>query len=277
MEIATRDIEKFKEQSDADIEHLHKNMLLILTEFDRICKKYCLKYSLHAGTLLGAVREKGFIPWDDDIDVSMMRSEYKNFKVLFQNEATTLDLREDIAHCPMLWTTDEMINPPVWIDIFIYDYISENYLLRNFKIFIMSILLGFTKTKESIEISRVGRYAGWKYILISLFYNFGKLVSTEQKVRFSNWFASRVFTGKRAFIFRSNDQYSAIKIILPIVYMSKYKNVMFENKEFMITEHAHDVLLSSYGNDYMSPRLPSRSEIDCHSVYRQNWLKKLKL
>ena len=52
---------------------LHKEMLLLLKRFDELCTANDIKYSLHAGTLLGAVREKGFIPWDDDIDVTVTR------------------------------------------------------------------------------------------------------------------------------------------------------------------------------------------------------------
>ena len=48
----------------------------LLAVFDAVCRKYNLSYWLHAGTLLGAVRHKGFIPWDDDIDVAMPRKDY---------------------------------------------------------------------------------------------------------------------------------------------------------------------------------------------------------
>ncbi|MCW9023773.1 MAG: LicD family protein [Gammaproteobacteria bacterium] len=61
-------------------------MLDMLIEFDTICKKHQLQYWLDSGTLLGAVRHQGFIPWDDDIDLSMPVEDYTKFLEIAQSE-----------------------------------------------------------------------------------------------------------------------------------------------------------------------------------------------
>lgn len=58
----------------------HQALLLeMLKDFDAVCRKHGIRYQLFAGTALGAVRHHGFIPWDDDLDVILMRSEYDRF------------------------------------------------------------------------------------------------------------------------------------------------------------------------------------------------------
>lgn len=85
----------------------HQRALLqMLHEVDRICRKYGIQYMLFAGTALGAVRHGGFIPWDDDIDVIMLRPEYERFLALAVDEldSNTYYLQREFSeHWPMFF------------------------------------------------------------------------------------------------------------------------------------------------------------------------------
>ena len=74
---------KFKKYDDETLNHLHDLELMILKDFSKICEDYGLKYYMYAGSLLGAIRHKGFIPWDDDLDVVMFREDFEKFKKIF--------------------------------------------------------------------------------------------------------------------------------------------------------------------------------------------------
>lgn len=73
-------------QQEEYLEKAHEILLKLLLEFDRVCRKYDLKYYLICGSLLGAVRHQQFIPWDDDVDVAMFREDFEKLKEYAKQE-----------------------------------------------------------------------------------------------------------------------------------------------------------------------------------------------
>lgn len=74
------------QNKSADLSRVHEANLKMLKEIDRICRKYKIRYALDAGTMLGAVRHGGFIPWDDDVDVVFTRANYEKFVKVVKRE-----------------------------------------------------------------------------------------------------------------------------------------------------------------------------------------------
>lgn len=128
-------------------------MLSILKVIDRICRYHGIKYWLEAGTLLGAVRHKGFIPWDDDIDIGMMRYDYKRFlevveeelpeELYLQTEDTDkIEMISRFVPCKIRMKNTrieenedarinfDLINKGIFIDIFPMDKFSDRSWMR---------------------------------------------------------------------------------------------------------------------------------------------------
>mgnify|MGYP000097865739 FL=1 len=83
----------------------------LLSELDRVCKKYDIKYYAAFGTLLGAVRNKGFIPWDDDIDVCMLRDDYARLKEVAKDEFSGKYYYQDWYNsCGRTWIFSKLRN-----------------------------------------------------------------------------------------------------------------------------------------------------------------------
>ena len=116
---------------DDKLRQLQLAELEILDEFIRVCEQHGLRYFLTGGTLLGAVRHQGFIPWDDDIDVAMPRDDYRKLIALRQEFRAVfrLDSEEFDADCPYnyckLYNRSVVFDPPpetgpgeIYIDIY---------------------------------------------------------------------------------------------------------------------------------------------------------------
>lgn len=121
------------------LQELHEVQLAMLDAVDNYCRLNHLRYSLGGGTLLGAVRHHGYIPWDDDIDIMMPRPDYEKFMRYFKHEYYKLyDYRTDdtcgFSFAKLIDTRtivqEYTITYSVFIDIFPIDGLphQKNYL-----------------------------------------------------------------------------------------------------------------------------------------------------
>ncbi len=257
-------------------EQLRKLQLIeleLLVEVDRICKKCDIKYNIIAGTLLGAVRHKGFIPWDDDADVALLRPEYEKFRVACETELdkerfyfqdhrntqgyrwgygklrrkNTLFLRE--------YQEDMPYEQGVFIDVFPLDNVPDNKLLRTFCNFYCFCIRKIMWSPVGLIAVKAKPLRLWYKILYNIlgqavYSHYDKFVEKTNKKN-SNWVRILTFP-------TPNKEYAYLK-----KWYENSQATVFEGVSFEGIKEYDEYLTFKFG-DYMT--LPELKDRKVHPV-----------
>lgn len=246
--------------------------LEVLKEIDTICKRHRIKYFADWGTLLGAVRHHGFIPWDDDLDFAMLREDYDRFMYFAKQELPEgwllLDIHDDGFDRLLARVTngdtisvdkaflDRFHGCPyiVGVDIFVLDRIpeskdEENVLMELFNLtYSVGINLNvWDEEPQSMTeaLSEIEELTG---------YHFNEKISIKmQMLNLSEKIASMYWNSKsdevtEMWYFNNHRGFR-----LPYSWFEKVIEVPFENMTIPIPENYDLILKTCYGENYMTP------------------------
>lgn len=254
---------------------IHEKELELLDELKRVCDENNIKYFINYGTLLGAVRHKGFIPWDDDADVIMLREEYDKFISLPENAFNVdkfyLDSMKNKEYyfpwsklkykgTTMMQSFNRyMHNNEIWIDIFPLDKTTKDEKLRNKQ---------FKKARFLMDtmMFRYGKGNSSLKNIIKTLYSFVRCpfstVNIKNKLN-------------KTLIKYANDNTSGIVYnicnpkLVDIKYFEEEDNYEFEGHFFRGPKN-YDALLTFYYGDYMCPP-PENERYSCdHEIIEIN-------
>lgn len=284
--------------TELTIEELKQVELNILKDVAKFCEAYDIKYFLCGGTLLGAIRHKGFIPWDDDIDIAMPREDYERFFKLYNgsNARYHADSLENNPNWHMSfgrvgdtetvlyeYTLKEKYKEyHAFIDIFPVDGVPsrvfEERLLRltqkiltalgNASAFTYTPSKHFSDSKEdNVELKNKIR-TFIKYILIT----FGRGINTQKVFSLMNSIAMKYPISKSEIIgltvYIWNWKFESLKRTS----IDGYVKVPFEDTEFYAPQGYIEYLENTFG-DYMTP--PPEDRRVSHHNFNVYWKNKL--
>jgi lipopolysaccharide cholinephosphotransferase len=251
-------------------------LLRMLKIVDHICRKHNLSYWLCSGTLLGAIRHKGFIPWDDDLDISMLRDDYEKFvkiaiaefpdDMMLQTHETDPNYHYLPLPCKVRDTKSFMFAPGhenetgakgLYLDIFPVDRYHLNPLVfcweRTIKIyntFICKCLDSVYYAHESRVRKLLSYFHPVFHVLVVAYQKFARRKIRRNKQLGVNCYIGAGFDTLWKRYFKYEDIYPLVE-------------VAFEDALFY-APHSPDVYLKVlYGADYMTP--PPESKRTCHA------------
>lgn len=229
---------------------MQEQLLLLLKDFHQFCVAYKIQYSLDWGSLLGAIRHKGFIPWDDDLDIMVDRNNYEKIKLHIKDSSLTID-RDKMA----LWIdrirsrNDKRVGSYLpTIDIFLVDNAPDGKWARKFRLLSLLFLQGMLKSNPNFK---KGNFILRLSTMVTYF--FGRIVPNGVKLKWYNSLMQRS-NGKST---EKKASYNTAFEDMPKLYdnhvMDQVMAVPFEDTEAFITSAYHQCLIDKFGPDYMTP------------------------
>ena len=228
------------------LEQIHDELMCQLRDIVSICDKYGIQYNLMCGTLLGAVRHKGFIPWDDDVDLLMTREEFTRFRKIYPEEC---DKRFELTYLDT-WTPRVMNRDPekaaAFTDFFILDPLPPEGWRRKAHLLHLHLLQGMMK--KDVDYSRFGLK---NRILLRTTHVIGMPFSYRWKAKRYEKVSTRIREGND--LHMSNGAFELMCHVWHPEQFAEKTKVPFEDVQALIPVKYHEVLTILFGPDYMTP------------------------